>query len=274
MKQKRIIRNQQDFTERIGYDKSTVSQIMNDRVAVPNRMIENICIAFPMINERWLLTGEGSMLNPQPQTVNGHYVTGSHNNIAGQNLIIGDSAGQAQNKAANNGTTSALVKVPVVPPLITDLPNIDILEYLKNKRDNISYAPIIVDDVQLVMWFTVDDNVLLPLFRRGDMVGLIEEPHDAITGKVYVIDTYPYGMLFRRVVADATSDNLLLRSLNKDDYPDISIKKSDIIRLYKIMWSGCPVLEPQHTPPHRYNNGVVFCFFSIVPLPLLSRKWD
>ena len=63
-KQKRIIRNQQDFTERIGYDKSTVSQIMNDRVAVPNRMIENICIAFPMINERWLLTGEGSMLNP------------------------------------------------------------------------------------------------------------------------------------------------------------------------------------------------------------------
>ena len=274
MKQKRIIRNQQDFTERIGYDKSTVSQIMNDRVAVPNRMIENICIAFPMINERWLLTGEGSMLNPPPQTVNGHYVTGSHNNIAGQNLIIGDSAGQAQNKAANNGTTSALVKVPVVPPLITDLPNIDILEYLKNKRDNISYAPIIVDDVQLVMWFTVDDNVLLPLFRRGDMVGLIEEPHDAITGKVYVIDTYPYGMLFRRVVADATSDNLLLRSLNKDDYPDISIKKSDIIRLYKIMWSGCPVLEPQHTPPHRYDNGVFFCFFSIVPLPLLSRKWD
>lgn len=235
LKQKRIIRNQQDFTERIGYDKSTVSQIMNDRVAVPNRMIENICIAFPMINERWLRYSEGSMLNPQPQTVNGHYVTGSHNNVVGQNLIIGDSAGQAQNNAANHSTTSALVKVPVVPPLIKDLPNIDILEYLKNKRDNITYAPIIVDDVQLVMWFTVDDNALLPLFRRGDMVGLIEEPHDAITGKVYVIDTYPYGMLFRRVVADATSDNLLLRSLNKDDYPDIIIKKSDVIRLYKIM---------------------------------------
>lgn len=171
-----------------------------------------------------------NILNPQSQNV-----TGSHNNVAGQNLIIGDSAGQAQNNAANYGTTSALVKVPVVPPLIKDLPNIDILEYLKNKRDNITYAPIIVDDVQLVMWFTVDDNALLPLFRRGDMVGLIEEPHDAITGKVYVIDTYPYGMLFRRVVADATSDNLLLRSLNKDDYPDIIIKKSDVIRLYKIM---------------------------------------
>lgn len=171
-----------------------------------------------------------NILNPQSQTV-----TGSHNNVAGQNLIIGDTPGQAQNNAANYGTTSALVKVPVVPPLIKDLPNIDILEYLKNKRDNITYAPIIVDDVQLVMWFTVDDNALLPLFRRGDMVGLIEEPHDAITGKVYVIDTYPYGMLFRRVVADATSDNLLLRSLNKDDYPDIIIKKSDVIRLYKIM---------------------------------------
>lgn len=235
LRQQKIIRNQQDFTERIGYDKSTVSLIKNNKLAVPNKMIENICSAFPMINERWLRYGEGLMLNPEPSTVNGHYVTGSHNNVAGQNLIIGDSAGQAQNNAANHGTTSALVKVPVVPPLIKDLPNIDILEYLKNKRDNITYAPIIVDDVQLVMWFTVDDNALLPLFRRGDMVGLIEEPHDAITGKVYVIDTYPYGMLFRRVVADATSDNLLLRSLNKDDYPDIIINKSDVIRLYKIM---------------------------------------
>lgn len=176
-----------------------------------------------------------AMLNPQPQTVNGHYISGSHNNVAGQNLIIGDSAGQAQNNAANSTTTSALAKVPIVPQLIKDLPNIDILEYLKNKRDNITYSPIFVDGVQLAMWFTVDDNALLPLFRRGDMVGLIEEPHDAITGKVYVIDTYPYGMLFRRVVADATSDTLLLRSLNKDDYSDIIIKKSDVIRLYKIM---------------------------------------
>lgn len=171
-----------------------------------------------------------NILNPQSQTV-----TGSHNNVAGQNLIIGDTAGQAQSNSDNSATTSALAKVPVVPQLIKDLPNIDILEYLKNKRDNITYSPIFVDGVQLAMWFTVDDNALLPLFRRGDMVGLIEEPHDAITGKVYVIDTYPYGMLFRRVVADATSDNLLLRSLNKDDYPDISIKKSDVIRLYKIM---------------------------------------
>lgn len=176
-----------------------------------------------------------AMLNPQPQTVNGHYISGSHNNVAGQNLIIGDSAGQAQNNSDNSATTSALAKVPIVPQLIKDLPNIDILEYLKNKRDNITYSPIFVDGVQLAMWFTVDDNALLPLFRRGDMVGLIEEPHDAITGKVYVIDTYPYGMLFRRVVADATSDTLLLRSLNKDDYPDIIIKKSDVIRLYKIM---------------------------------------
>lgn len=171
-----------------------------------------------------------NILNPQSQTVNG-----SHNNVAGQNLIIGDTTGQAQSNSDNTVTTSALAKVPVVPQIIKDLPNVDILEYLKNKRENITYSPVFVDGVHLAMWFTVDDNALLPLFRRGDMVGLIEEEHAAISGKVYVIDTYPYGVLFRRVVADATSDTLSLRSLNKDDYPDIIIKKSDVIRLYKIM---------------------------------------
>lgn len=213
---KKLGLTQKELAQRLGVSEATIQNWEYGRT-IPATKHQILC----------------SMLNAQPQTVNGHYISGSHNNVAGQNLIIGDTAKQAQNNLDNSATTSALAKVPVVPQLIKDLPNIDILEYLKNKRDNITYSPIFVDGVHLAMWFTVDDNALLPLFRRGDMVGLIPEEHDAISGKVYVVDTYPYGVLFRRVVVDA--DSLVLHSLNKDDYPDIIIKKSDIIRLYKIM---------------------------------------
>lgn len=56
------VRNQQDFTERINSDKSTVSQILNGRVRVPNGMFANIASAFPFISEEWLRTGSGEMV--------------------------------------------------------------------------------------------------------------------------------------------------------------------------------------------------------------------
>ena len=62
LKESKRIRNQQDFVERIGSDKSTVSQILSGKLSVPNNMFEKICNAFPGISQSWLLTGEGNML--------------------------------------------------------------------------------------------------------------------------------------------------------------------------------------------------------------------
>jgi hypothetical protein len=62
LKENRYIRNQQDFTERVKSDKSTVSQIMNNKITIPNKMFANILNAFPFISLEWLITGEGEML--------------------------------------------------------------------------------------------------------------------------------------------------------------------------------------------------------------------
>ncbi len=58
------IRNQQDFVERVGSDKATVSQIKNDKISIPNTLLAKIKSAFPFINADRLLTGEGDMLTP------------------------------------------------------------------------------------------------------------------------------------------------------------------------------------------------------------------
>lgn len=72
LKERRYIRNQQDFTERIGSDKSTVSQIVNGRTPIPNKMFAQIAQAFPMLNIDFILTGEGEMLkNDDVETLSG-----------------------------------------------------------------------------------------------------------------------------------------------------------------------------------------------------------
>lgn len=62
LKKNRYIRNQQDFTERVNSDKTTVSQIMNDKISIPNIMFGNISAAFPFISIEWLKNGDGDML--------------------------------------------------------------------------------------------------------------------------------------------------------------------------------------------------------------------
>ena len=55
LKQNKYIRNQQDFAERIGADKSTISQVV-------------ISKAFPQFNIEWLLNDEGEMLKTSTAT--------------------------------------------------------------------------------------------------------------------------------------------------------------------------------------------------------------
>lgn len=62
LKENKRIRNQQDFVERIGSDKSTVSQVINGKLTIPNNLFDKICSAFPDVSHSWLLTGEGNML--------------------------------------------------------------------------------------------------------------------------------------------------------------------------------------------------------------------
>lgn len=64
LREHKLVRNQQDFTERIGSDKSTISQIMNNRLAIPNHLFANVNKAFPFIDDEWLRSGKGEMLKP------------------------------------------------------------------------------------------------------------------------------------------------------------------------------------------------------------------
>lgn len=63
-KNQRYVRNQQDFTERLGIDKASMSQMINGHRSVANEVFAKIANTFPFFSINWLLTGEGEMLKP------------------------------------------------------------------------------------------------------------------------------------------------------------------------------------------------------------------
>ena len=67
LKNSRRIRNQSHFAEIIGSDKATISEIVNERIDVPNNLFGKILEAFTEVSPAWLTDGEGPMFRPTQQ---------------------------------------------------------------------------------------------------------------------------------------------------------------------------------------------------------------
>lgn len=57
-----LAKNQTDLAQKLGYTKSSFSQIVNGRVNISDNFIENLTKFALSLSKHWLLTGEGSML--------------------------------------------------------------------------------------------------------------------------------------------------------------------------------------------------------------------
>lgn len=51
------------FSQRLGVSNSYFSKMIKNKASVGSNIIENILRIYPDLNTRWLLTGEGNMLN-------------------------------------------------------------------------------------------------------------------------------------------------------------------------------------------------------------------
>lgn len=56
-------RNERELAEKLGYTKSSFSQIVNGKVPLSERFVQKLASVDRNINEVWIMTGEGNMLN-------------------------------------------------------------------------------------------------------------------------------------------------------------------------------------------------------------------
>ena len=65
----RKVKSRRDLADKMGYTESSLSQILNDKVALSIRFIKKLSKTNSAVSEEWLLTGEGDMLKTDSKEV-------------------------------------------------------------------------------------------------------------------------------------------------------------------------------------------------------------
>lgn len=196
LKENKYIRNQQDFAERTNSDKTTVSQIINGKIKIPNSMFVGIESAFPFISIDWI-KGESDQM-------------------------ISDN---------NSSSTSTGSLVPLVP--VTALAN-PLGEFLGKgvRREDCQFVLSAVPGAELAIIISGDS--MEPKFHDGSIVYL-KQINDAAFipwGNTLVIDTENGAFIKNVFPADDLS--IEARSINPM-YPPMIIPKSSIFGMYRVL---------------------------------------
>lgn len=61
--------NERDLAEKLGYTKSSFSQIVNGKVPLADKFVKKLCSADENINDVWITEGKGEMFKSAPQEI-------------------------------------------------------------------------------------------------------------------------------------------------------------------------------------------------------------
>lgn len=219
--------NGRQFERSIGVSNGYLNSIKTE---IGSEKLKKILEVYPEINGYWLITGESSMITKESQVVIQNNSSNNSSNSTGDININGSEYPLYDREKSEFN--------PIIPSSILKTPNLDVLLYINNNKDNLEQVPIKLLDIHVDMWLRLLDNSLAPKYSVGDLLALIAYPQGEehiIPGEPYVVDTKNNGIITR--VLYNNDDETLLAHSNNEDYPDFKIKKEEIFRIYKIIFS-------------------------------------
>jgi transcriptional regulator with XRE-family HTH domain len=203
----KIVRNQQEFVEKIGSDKATVSQIKNGKLPITNSILDKIKNAFPNVSVDWLLTGEGEMLK-------------SDNSVK---IFVPEDLPKQVGR---------LYRAPIYEsyPVSAGLHGLAAIR--DDKPDGYAYTTM-----PGVTFFPVIGCSFEPIIYAGEYIGVVKlNSWDRVdTEKIYFIITKEERMLKRLRVDKDREDILWCVSPN---FSEFSILKSDIVEINHVFFYG------------------------------------
>lgn len=174
--------------------------------------LSQVKAAYPSLNMEWVMNGTGSMLVAEESSANDC---------------------PEQTNAAPSG------RKPVLPSEITCHADTDLYDYVAQNAQGLEKSSIIVTDLPIDMWYTVRDDSLYPEAKRGDSIALASYPKgkvDLIPGALYAVNTRSNGLIVRRL--QKTKKGYLAIAPNKENYPDMTLLPSNIIRIFRVVFLG------------------------------------
>lgn len=192
---------------------------------------------YSSINPEWLLYGEGEMLkNATSSIIKGDItVNGNGNSHIGHgNTYINDTA---NNDDATYIEVEEVERAPILSATLARAPQVDVLEAVSEKVDELEKAPVGVFNAPVSIWYRVQDESLAPKYEVGDLLALWAYPkgeEDPIPGRMYGINTTTNGLIVRRLFPQEDG-GYIARAANRDEFPDYRIKPGNVVQIYKIM---------------------------------------
>lgn len=212
--------------------------VSNISASVSPDKLKQISLKFPELNVEWLLTGQGDMLREtlSTSTISGDItVTGNGNSHIGHgNTYINDTA---NNDDATYIEVEEVERAPILSATLARAPQVDVLEAVSEKVDELEKAPVGVFNAPVSIWYRVQDESLAPKYEVGDLLALWAYPkgeEDPIPGRMYGINTSTNGLIVRRLFPQ-DDGGYIAKAANREEFPDYRIKPGNVVQIYKIM---------------------------------------
>lgn len=202
LKKSRSVRNQQEFNEITGINKSVTSEIVNGKRTLSKQYVHSICTAFPQINSQWLIDGTGDILKYSTGVVRG----AAYDQYWAPLLPISAHSGAIKEfLASTNGKDCERIRLPI-----------------KN-------ADLVIDIV---------GESMAPHYEAGTKIAIkkIDATLFLEWGKVYVLDT-ANGILVKELRPSKEANCVSCVSLNGDQskYAPFEVCLVDIYGVYCVM---------------------------------------
>lgn len=186
--------NDREIADKLGYTKSSLSQIVTGKVPISEKFVKKLCSADENINEAWISKGEGKMLksdtlalsissNIQIPLVNEHAVAGFGNN----DFCIAEQ---------------------------------DVKEYYVIPKFKYCHIDFMIE---------VHGSSMYPKYNSGDIIActILKNSQFIQWNKCHIIATKEQGILVKRLLPGETEQYLLAVSDNKE-YPPFQIPCEEI----------------------------------------------
>lgn len=199
-----IADNQENIGKLLGYsNKSSFSQVLNGKKTIPESFIKRLCSLHEKLNEHWILTGKGDMLNEN----NTDKLTHSENGEGVPYFEDIESTGSIIIGKANGGTE--------IPTFFIDYEHFnDCTAYIQHVGDS-----------------------MYPKYCAGEIIAVkrVYNLNIILWGEAYLVVTNSDANELRTVkllFQHEDKSKIILRSSNPNFKGDTEIDKSDIISLF------------------------------------------
>lgn len=229
--------NQKEFAAFTGLATANLSKILRGERPCGSGVASKILLSFDKINPAWFNGESDEMFKPERIADSGDItITGNNNSHIGH----GNTSTNCENcNCETSAEVQELQGAPVIPTALCREGGCDILEYIEENPEEVEISPIRAKGVTIDLWYRIraTDNSNAPTYLPGDNIALASYPKGEERprpGRFYVVDTYSNGFELG-ILFPTDSGDFRMQKKNREEFPDFTIERDDIIRIYRVI---------------------------------------